>query len=162
MVHELVAVKHNAGMALIRLTAVYVLIGISLGGCVADDCRYEPIGASIRGPMWPRPDADAVGQCGRWIKIGGDIWTQSEYAFELDPQALEPIGEADAASRNVTALGGPTIYQIPGVDPDEAVAMEAADASYRVFIRGGSGTEFPPELCPMLGSEERPPAGLCA
>lgn len=147
-----------AAMATLRISAACILVVLSLGGCVSDDCGYEPLGASIRAPMWPPPDADTVGQCGRWVRIGGLDWTQSIYAFELDEQSLEPIGEADATSKNVSLLGSSTIYQIPGVDPDEAVAMEAADGTFLVFTKGaGGGNDFPPELCPMLASDGRAP-----
>ena len=151
---------HNGCMVTIRIAAACILF-LSLGGCVADDCDWEPIGASIRAPVWAPPGADPVGVCGRWVDIDGLYWSQSSYTFELDAQALERIGQADATSMYVSPLGSSTTYEIAGVDPDEAVAMGAADGTFLVFTRDGGGN-FPAELCPMLAPEGNPAAlGSC-
>lgn len=74
---------------------------------------------------------------------------------------LEPIGEADeVAEPLVTPLAGPTTYAIAGVDPTEAIAMEAADGHFLVFTYSGEGP-FPDDLCPYLASSGNPDRGPC-
>ena len=131
----------------------------SQAGCAYDDCGFEPIGATIRAPTWLPPEATPVGACGDWVDIDGYYWNESQYTFELDARMLEPIGEADATSDNVAPLAAATTYEIAGVDPDEAIAMEAADGTYLVLTKE-SGS-FPPELCPMLAPEGNPSTASC-
>lgn len=143
----------------ITLAIAFVL---TTGGCIfgVGDCKFEPIGASIRAPVLSPIQSDQVGACGHWVDIDGYYWTQNIHSFELDAETLEPIGEATAAARGVTALAAPTIYAIPGVDSDEAVAMERPDGSFVVFTYDGSGA-FPASLCPMLAPTGNPDTGGC-
>ena len=139
-----------------------MILLLATSGCFlgVGDCGFEPIGASIRAPILPPVQPGQVGACGHWVKIDGYLWTQSNYDFELNAQTLEPIGEATAAALGVTALAGPTIYAIPGVDSDEAVAMERPDGSFVVFTYDGSGA-FPPSLCPLLAPTGNADPGGC-
>lgn len=141
---------HNGGMATIRIAAACILL-LSQAGCGYDDCGFQPIGASIRAPTWLPPEATPVGACGDWVDIDGYLWNQSVHTFELDASMLEPIGKADATSDNVVPLAAATTYAIAGVDPDEAIAMEAASGRYLVFTKESGA--FPPELCPMLAPQ---------
>jgi hypothetical protein len=145
-------------MPIIRIAAACILI-FSQAGCVYDDCGFEPIGASIRAPTLLPPDASPVGVCGNWVDIDGYYWSESGYTFELDARMLEPIGEANATSKYVSPLAAATTYEIAGVDPDEAIAMEAASGGYLVFTKE-SGS-FPPELCPMLAPQGNPGTANC-
>ena len=127
------------------------LLALAMSGCFigANDCGFAPIGASIRAPIAVPNQPDQVGACGNWVKIDGALWTQSRYDFALDAETLEPIGEATEAALGVTALAAPTIYAIPGTDPEEAVAMERPDGSFVVFTYSGDGP-FPSALCALL------------
>ncbi len=134
---------------------------VLLSGCIGyGDCGFEPIGASIRAPMWPPVQAPAVGACGRWVDIDGYFWTQSNFTFELSAADLEPIGQADRTSDYVAPLADATTYEIAGVDPDHAIAMEAADGTFLVFTKNTSGP-FPVELCPKLASDGNAGTGGC-
>ena len=145
-------------MPAMRLVAASVLM-LSQVACVHDDCGFEPIGASIRAPTWLPPEAMAVGACGEWVDIDGYLWSESQYTFELDARMLEPIGEATATSKYVSPLDAATTYEITGVDPDEAIAMEGADGRYVVFTKESGA--FPPELCPMMAPEGNPSTANC-
>ena len=136
-------------------------LGTATGGCVfADDCGFEPIGASIRAPNLSPMTRHEVGACGYWVIIDGAYWTQSAYGFELDADTLEPIDEATAAAEGVTELAGATVYAIPGVDSAEAIAMERPDGTFVVFTADGSGG-FPLELCPMFAQTRYQSTDLC-
>lgn len=143
-----------------RAATVLAVLALAMTGCIfgAGDCGFEPIGASIRppivAPVWP----DSVGQCGQWVTIDGAFWSQSNYDFVLDAETLEPIGEATEAARGVVDLEEATIYAIPGVSSDEAVAMETPDGSFVVFTYGSS---IPTSLCPLLAPTGNPEVESC-
>ena len=92
-------------MATIRLAGACILIILGMGGCVADDCRYEPIGATIRAPSV----AATRCRCGRPVRqVDQDRRARLDserLTFELDERDLELIGEADETSKNVPPLG---------------------------------------------------------
>lgn len=140
---------------LLGLSVVLALNGCWIG---ANDCGFEPIGASIAAPV-PGPPGNGVGTCGRWVKIGGAFWSLSEDTFDIALADLEPIGEATESSDLVPPLAGPTTYAIRGVDPTEAVAMESRGGGYLVFTRDSGA--LPIELCPMLTQASNPRAERC-
>ena len=134
-----------------------------VSGCFigTGDCGFEPIGASVKPPVLAPIFGDAVGQCGKWVKIDGYLWNQSLYGFDLDAATLEPVGEADEVAKPFVApLAGPTTYAIPGVDSSEAVAIEAADGDFLVFTHTSDGG-FPDDLCPLLAASGNPDPGPC-
>ena len=136
---------------------LWAVLALAMSGCFigANDCGFEPIGASIRAPIMAPIQPDQLGACGHWVKIDGTLWSQSLYDFVLSAETLEPIGEATEAATGVTALAAPTTYAIPGVNPDEAVAMERPDGSFVVFIYGEA---FPASLCPLIAPAGNPDA----
>ena len=145
-----------------RFKVVWLFFALLMSGCFigANDCGFAPIGAAVRAPVAVPVQPDHLGACGQWVKIDGALWSQSLYDFELDAEELEPIGEASEAARGVSALAAPTIYAIPGTDPEEAVAMERSDGSYAVFTYHSDGA-FPESLCPLLAPTGNPDAPNC-
>ncbi len=140
-------------MPIIRVGLVSVLALLSLSACVAPGC-YEPAGAAIRPPLVLPLDGHALGQCQSSIRIDGLEWVQSNNTYDLDGADLEPIGEADETSHNTPALAGPTIYEIAGVDSDEAIAMERWDGQFIVFLSLEGSLVVPPELCRTLPPQD--------
>ena len=146
---------------LLQLLLASVVVGTALAGCIGYDDCIKPITGMITNPIGGGSRGVSVGACAAWVGYNGIYYRdmRSEgHAFDLTEDQLVPVGEASGATDLVGPLGGATVFEIAGVEPDEAVAMRAPNGSDQPFVvlagRNGDGYGFPQELCPFLVNAE--------